>query len=216
MTRQILYFLRHGQTQFNVFGRLQGWSNSQLTPKGIAVAKHAGKAFQQIPFDAVYSSDLTRALDTASLFLEAANQALPVHPSADLREIGFGYFEGLDGRNTWKLADVRAADLGLIPEGTAAPEAIRIDMLHQMDPYHLAENYHTFATRLKNGIQTILAENTDKQHLLIVSHSSSIKAIFDTFDPNYQTTENADNGSMSILHYENGQFVVQGFNLFEL
>jgi probable phosphoglycerate mutase len=63
MDKQFLYFLRHGQTQFNVFHRLQGWSNSQLTANGIQVAKTSGENFKDIPFDLVYSSDLTRALE---------------------------------------------------------------------------------------------------------------------------------------------------------
>lgn len=63
-----LYFLRHGQTQFNVYGRLQGWSNSQLTEQGILVAKEAGKEFANINFEAVYSSDLGRAVETCQIF----------------------------------------------------------------------------------------------------------------------------------------------------
>jgi len=182
MNKQMLYFLRHGQTQFNVFRRLQGWSNSQLTEKGIQIAKTSGQMFKDIPFDLVYSSDLTRALDTAKIFLESARKNLPINPLSDLREIGFGYFEGMDGPSTWRLADAKAVELGIIPEGKEAPESIRIDMLHLMDPYCLAEKHEDFMNRLKNGIMGILKKHPDKKHILILSHSSVIKAIFDTFD----------------------------------
>ena len=214
MEKQILYFLRHGQTQFNVFRRLQGWSNSQLTPSGIQAARQSGEAFGHIPFDAVYSSDLTRALDTAKLFLSAAGKDLPIIPSRDLREIGFGYFEGLDGPGTWRLADVKAADMGLIPAGEEAPEALRIDMVHLLDPYHLAEDYRTFLGRLRRGVETILRKNPEKQHILLFSHSSVIKAVFDTFDPDFQTPAEARNGSISSMAYDGACFRVLSFNQF--
>lgn len=215
MNKQMLYFLRHGQTQFNVFRRLQGWSNSQLTEKGIQIAKTSGQMFKDIPFDLVYSSDLTRALDTAKIFLESARKNLPINPLSDLREIGFGYFEGMDGPSTWRLADAKAVELGIIPEGKEAPESIRIDMLHLMDPYCLAEKYEDFMNRLKNGIMGILKKHPDKKHILILSHSSVIKAIFDTFDPNFETVIEAQNGSISTMSYYNNRFKVESFNKFE-
>lgn len=211
----MLYFLRHGQTQFNVFRRLQGWSNSQLTEKGIQIAKTSGQMFKDIPFDLVYSSDLTRALDTAKIFLESARKNLPINPLSDLREIGFGYFEGMDGPNTWRLADAKAVELGIIPEGKEAPESIRIDMLHLMDPYCLAEKHEDFMNRLKNGIMGILKKHPDKKHILILSHSSVIKAIFDTFDPDFETVMEAQNGSISTMSYYNNRFKVESFNKFE-
>lgn len=215
MNKQMLYFLRHGQTQFNVFRRLQGWSNSQLTEKGIQIAKTSGQMFKDIPFDLVYSSDLTRALDTAKIFLESARKNLPINPLSDLREIGFGYFEGMDGPSTWRLADAKAVELGIIPEGKEAPESIRIDMLHLMDPYCLAEKHEDFMNRLKNGIMGILKKHPDKKHILILSHSSVIKAIFDTFDPDFETVMEAQNGSISTMSYYNNRFKVESFNKFE-
>ncbi len=215
MNKQMLYFLRHGQTQFNVFRRLQGWSNSQLTEKGIQVAKTSGQIFKDIPFDLVYSSDLTRALDTAKIFLESARKNLPINPLSDLREIGFGYFEGMDGPSTWRLADAKAVELGIIPEGKEASESIRIDMLYLMDPYCLAEKHEDFMNRLKNGIMGILKKHPDKKHILILSHSSVIKAIFDTFDPDFETVMEAQNGSISTMSYYNNRFKVKSFNKFE-
>ncbi len=215
MNKQILYFLRHGQTQFNVFRRLQGWSNSQLTENGIQIAKTSGQSFKDIPFDLVYSSDLTRALDTAKIFLESAGKNLIIHPSSDLREIGFGYFEGMDGPSTWRLADAKAVDMGIVPVGEEAPESTRIDMLHLMDPYRLAEKYEDFMNRLRSGIMGILTNHPDKKHILILSHSSVIKAVFDTFDPDFETVVEAQNGSISTMSYCDNRFRVESFNRFK-
>lgn len=71
------YFLRHGQTWFNVFQRLQGWSNSQPTENGIATERQAGIVFANISFDAVYSSDLGRAMITGRIFLQQSEKKVP-------------------------------------------------------------------------------------------------------------------------------------------
>ena len=49
---------------------MQGWSNAQLTSKGIEDAKLAGQRLKNIKFDNVYSSDLGRAIDTASIIIK--------------------------------------------------------------------------------------------------------------------------------------------------
>ena len=96
-----LYLVRHGQTFLNKYHRIQGWSDSPLTAKGIADAKRAGERLAKIPFAAAYASDTTRAQNTAKNIL-AANQtpvALTTEPA--FREENFGYFEGLDTGLTW-------------------------------------------------------------------------------------------------------------------
>lgn len=60
-----LYFVRHGQTIFNKYNRMQGWSDSPLTEKGYADAHQAGVRLSDTKFDAVYASDTTRAMNTA-------------------------------------------------------------------------------------------------------------------------------------------------------
>jgi probable phosphoglycerate mutase len=154
-------------------------------------------------------------LNTAKIFLESVGKNLTIYPSSQLREIGLGYFEGLDGPSTWRLADAKAVEMGIIPEGEEAPEATRIDMLHLMDPYRLAEKYEDFLNRLKNGIMGILNNHPDKKHILIISHSAAIKAVFDTFDPDFKTVFEAQNGSISTINYYNNRFKVQSFSRFE-
>ena len=64
-----LYVVRHGQSVPNLERRHSGWSMLPLTEQGEADAKHAGALLKGIPFDRVYSSDLTRAVQTARLAL---------------------------------------------------------------------------------------------------------------------------------------------------
>ena len=60
-----LYFVRHGETQFNVEKRLQGFCDSPLTDNGIAQAKSVGIGLSDIEFKAVYTSESQRVVDTA-------------------------------------------------------------------------------------------------------------------------------------------------------
>ena len=66
-----LYLTRHGKTMLNNTGRMQGWCDSPLTQDGAAVAEKLGQGLKKagIFFDAAYSSDSGRAIETADLVL---------------------------------------------------------------------------------------------------------------------------------------------------
>lgn len=65
-----LYLVRHGQSVPNSERRYSGWSMLPLTEKGFDDARRAGEKLKGIPFDRVYSSDLTRAVQTARTALD--------------------------------------------------------------------------------------------------------------------------------------------------
>ena len=73
-----LHLVRHGQTYFNRYNRLQGWSNSPLTESGVADAVKAGERLKGLTFAAAYCSDTTRAQQTAEKILDI-NEADPFH-----------------------------------------------------------------------------------------------------------------------------------------
>ena len=85
--------VRHGETTWNLEGRRQGQSDSPLTAIGLAQARAIADRLADERVDALYSSDLTRALHTAAQIAVACN--LPVLPDARLREKSFGVIEGL-------------------------------------------------------------------------------------------------------------------------
>lgn len=214
MPKLTLYFLRHGQTQFNVYRRLQGWSNSQLTDQGIAVAEAAGRAFADLPFEAVYSSDLTRALETGRIFLaQRPGLAQPIAERKSLREVGFGYYEGLEGPYVWGLAERRAREVHGYTDKDQITEGVKLDMLKELDPSKLAESYEDFTSRLLAGVEEVVSHH-EEGNLLIVSHSSAIKALFNLLDPDYQTDLDPENGSLSAMTYEEGRYRVLAYNSF--
>lgn len=88
-----IIFVRHGQTEWNVLGRYQGQTDVALSPLGIEQAEKLAAHFPVDKIEAVYSSDLARAMTTARCV--ADRFGLTVEPRPELRELNFGDWEGL-------------------------------------------------------------------------------------------------------------------------
>lgn len=104
-----IWFIRHGETDWNRQRRQQGWQDIPLNAAGLTQAQALAERLrgESLPFDALYSSDLRRALATA----EPVGQALGlrVRPEPGIRERGFGVLEGLDLDRIDELAPAAAA-----------------------------------------------------------------------------------------------------------
>ena len=85
--------VRHGETAWNVETRMQGQLDIPLNEKGRWQAARVAAALAEEALDAIYSSDLLRASQTADALSHA--QALPLVVDRGLRERCFGVFEGL-------------------------------------------------------------------------------------------------------------------------
>ncbi len=105
---------RHGETDWNRDRRVQGHSDTTLNETGRAQARALAAALAAEPLDAVYSSDLSRARETAEIV--AARHELPVSLDPQLRERSFGSWEGLTGAEIdarfgdWSLHDGETDD----------------------------------------------------------------------------------------------------------
>ncbi len=88
-----LLLVRHGETDWNLDGRWQGWADPPLNDTGRAQAAELAHRLSREPVDAVYSSDLRRALETAEPV--AAAHDLRVVADPGLREIDVGAWSGL-------------------------------------------------------------------------------------------------------------------------
>ncbi len=90
--KTVLYLIRHGQTEGNTRYIYQGQLNTDLTELGRTQAKLMGKRLSEIEPDAVYSSDLGRALETAEIACRVVDVEIQVRKG--LRERNFGVFQG--------------------------------------------------------------------------------------------------------------------------
>jgi 2,3-bisphosphoglycerate-dependent phosphoglycerate mutase len=90
---RILFVFRHGETDWNREGRLQGHTDTQLNATGLAQAEALRERLRPHRLDAVVSSDLSRAWTTARMVAEAL--AVPLFTDPGLRETDIGSAEGM-------------------------------------------------------------------------------------------------------------------------
>jgi 2,3-bisphosphoglycerate-dependent phosphoglycerate mutase len=88
-----LLLVRHGETDWNAEGRLQGHTDRPLSDYGRRQARQLAEELADEPLDAVYASDLARARETAEIVGERLG--LPVTLDPELREKDWGTWEGL-------------------------------------------------------------------------------------------------------------------------
>lgn len=150
------YFLRHGQTDWNLGGRYQGISDVPLNATGIAQANAAAARLRSCGIDRIIASPLIRALKTAAIVAEAAS--VPIHVEPALRERGFGSFEGLVVREM-------KARHGIAPEMNS-----RSIMPADADPWD------EILTRVPPAIAGWLARHPGET-LLFVAHGGVFDAI---------------------------------------
>jgi broad specificity phosphatase PhoE len=97
-----LYLVRHGETRWNVEGRYQGQLDPPLNERGEAQARATARELAAVGVEAIYSSDLARAHQTAQALAELVG--LPVVTDSRLREINQGEWQGIligDIRSQW-------------------------------------------------------------------------------------------------------------------
>ncbi len=219
-----LYLVRHGQTLFNRYNRLQGWSNSPLTEKGLKDADKAAKKLENITFAAAYCSDTTRAQITAQRILDANEAAGNVRPKlvSDMhfREQCYGYFEGQDMQMAWWAAGAPngAKTYNEIVEkfGLAATR----DMLKEADPFHDAESDIEYWTRVEDGFKLIASNSSlkDGDNVLQISHGNTLLSLMHRFAPaGYDLSERPANGSVTRLDFDttkpiDNAITIRGYN----
>lgn len=158
MTRIML--VRHGVTEWNNKGRIQGQSDTNLAPDGVHQSRLLTAHFPFDIVDAIYSSDLHRAFTTAEVIASRFN--LDIIPVKEFREINFGEWEGKTFEEVAKEDPVEFKKFFLQP-----------DMLLIKGGETFAEVQNRAITMLKRIVHDI----GDKKHIVIVSHGAVIRTI---------------------------------------
>ncbi len=153
-----IYFTRHGQTEWNVAGKLQGWQNSKLTNKGIESAKRLSQRLKDVDFDLIYSSSQARAVETAELI--RGDKDTDIITLEDLREIGFGSWEGM------KIDDIK--------DRYSEQYDTYLNRPHLYKPTE-GETLEDIYNRLESALEAILSN--DVENILLVSHGVTLKVL---------------------------------------
>lgn len=93
MASSTIYLVRHGETDWNLERRYQGQKDIPMNATGIEQARTTARELEGKKFDAIYSSDLSRAFQTALPIAENLNMPIITNPA--LREIDQGEWEGI-------------------------------------------------------------------------------------------------------------------------
>ena len=107
MKSRNLILVRHGQSEWNAKNLFTGWKDPGLTDQGVSEAKNAGKLIleQEIEFDVMYTSMLSRAQKTGDIILGILNhKEIPIIKNEALNERHYGSLAGLnkdDARKKW-------------------------------------------------------------------------------------------------------------------
>lgn len=196
--RTELLLIRHGQTDWNVAQRIQGHTNIALNQTGHTQAALLATALAGLhsrqPFDALYSSDLERTLQTAAP--AAATLMLPIRQDQRLRERHYGVLEGLD----------TTGQMRRFPEETR--------LLQSRDPdYTLpgGESRNTFFARVLHALHEIAA-NHQGQRVLVVTHGGALDGAYRAaagLAPETRRTWPLLNASLNSIIVENGLMNLQ-------
>ena len=138
MTLRRLVLWRHGETDYNAGGRMQGHLDSDLTDVGRKQARFAVPALARFSADVVVTSDLRRAMDTATAFTDATG--VPQRVDKRLRETNLGLWQGLTGaevderwpgeRGVWQVDPMSSPPGG---ENRTEVAARAAEVVHQLD-----------------------------------------------------------------------------------
>jgi 2,3-bisphosphoglycerate-dependent phosphoglycerate mutase len=124
MTDRLLVLVRHGQSDWNLKNLFTGWRDVDLTEKGVAEAREAGRKLkaQGIKFDVAFTSALKRAQRTLDLMLtELGQTTIPIFKDQALNERDYGDLVGLLGE-TRKMVRSRCWS-GAVPTTWPLPAA---------------------------------------------------------------------------------------------
>lgn len=177
-----LYFIRHGETDWNKHKRLQGHQDVPLNDKGLAQAKMLAIYLKKEKIDRVISSPLQRAKTTADTI--AASLQLPVTVDPLLIERSFGEAEGM----TFEQYSTR------YPDGN----------------YPQMEKKSTIQARCIQLIESFSTYKEKK--MVIVSHGELINHILDILSQGSIKNQKLNNGSISHIKLKNDQWKIISYN----
>lgn len=151
--------VRHGETTWNVEGRVQGWAGAPLSGRGREQARATGQRLSEAGVDRLVVSDLRRTQETARLLTESGLDATTTYEEA-WRERDLGDYQGLD-RTT--VAD----------RSTAFDPGESVTVLEDVPA---GESVDEFLRRVRSGWESLLA-GLDGDTVAVVTHAGPIRAV---------------------------------------
>ena len=184
------YYVRHGRTEYNRDGIIQGQVDSALTEDTIPVLKETADALRDIPFARCFSSPFGRAVHTAEILL--AGRDIPIETLEDLKEMSFGDIDGTPHRDH--------------------PRELKKG--HILDSFrHVhGESRYDVKKRAKRAFRYMYKQCEDGDHVLISGHGSYYRYLVRAvcrktrLGMKYgRKFKGVPNGSVSVIRCEDGK-----------
>ena len=193
-----IYLIRHAEAEGNLYRRIQGHYNGDITQKGHKQIALLAERFRDVQIDALYASDLQRTQKTAGAILKYHD--LPLNIDARLKEVDMGSWEDK-------------------PWGNVAydqPEQMRA---FASDPAKWnidgCENFEHLKARLK-GVICELGKKHDGQTIACVSHGMAIRSLISEIQgiPSERIHEilHGDNTCVAAINYSDGELEIEYYN----
>lgn len=159
-----LTLLRHGQSEWNKSNRFTGDVDVDLTSQGMKEARRAGELLKTIPIDCVFTSELKRSVDSASIAIHSRGESiLPTESSSLLNERNYGDLQGLNKSDVAKTYGVEQVMLWRRSYSARPPNGESLeDTARRTLPYFK---------------QRILGEIGRGKNVLVVAHGNSLRTI---------------------------------------
>ncbi|OMP02065.1 Histidine phosphatase superfamily, clade-1 [Corchorus olitorius] len=187
--------VRHGETEWNADGRIQGHLDVELNEAGRQQAASVADRLSKEPkISAVYSSDLKRALVTAET-IAARCGGLEVIKDPDLRERNLGDLQGLVFREAAKLS----------------PKAYKAFLSHrtEQDIPGGGESLDQLYSRCTSSLQRIASKHKGER-VVVVSHGGAIRALYKRACPDGKTGK-VLNTSVNVFHLTDDEWTIKSW-----
>lgn len=155
---QTLYLIRHGESEWNRQGRIQGRLDSDLSELGREQARLVGPELARESITFAASSTATRAADTCRLAMEAFAESIPVERSPLLREINLGAWEGV------RATELKQREPEQVELWFHRPSRVRIEG---------GETMRAFRQRIMGEMERLRAEHRDEA-MAVFTHGGVI------------------------------------------
>lgn len=161
-----LILIRHGQSVWNASNRFTGWTDVDLSDKGVIEAEEAGRQLSDIRIDVVHTSDLIRAQRTAKIVMqqnESSGEDVPTRYDWRLNERHYGALQGLNKAETAEKHGAEQVQIWRRSFDVPPPEGESLEMTAERTiPYFTEE---------------ILPDLESGKNVLVSAHGNSLRSI---------------------------------------
>ena len=190
-----IYFVRHGETEWNRLGKIQGITDNPLNDTGKAEAEKAAAALLDIKFDKCYCSPLLRARQTAGYIMKG--RSCPVVYEDLLHEMAFGKAEGINLDELEK--EVNLYNFLRSPDKFKAFEG--------------GESFDDVKRRCRDFLDEICKNEKDSGNIIAVCHGGVIRSVISIIKDiplkDFWGGPVQRNCALTIVSFENGKWEVE-------